>query len=108
MTPPRDLLHRLFEYIGEQLNIDPRACRLASHAGFLRRREDLAGIPGVEFDIQVEGDHVWVRIQRLEANPPPALQERHRGLIRVGNDPEGPQPSLDEAHLQHWLTTAAK
>jgi very-short-patch-repair endonuclease len=109
MPSPKDLLHRLFEYIGEQLNdTNPRGYRLSSHTGFMRRRGDLAGLPGVEFDVQVEGDHVWLRIQRLEATPPPVVPERHRGLIRVGNDPEGPPPSLDEAHLHHWLSTAAK
>ena len=57
MPSPRDLLHRLFEYIGEQLkDIDPRGYRLSSHPGFLRRRGDLAGLPGIDFDIQVEGD----------------------------------------------------
>lgn len=109
MPSPRDLLRRLFEYIGEQLKeSDPRGYRLASHTGFLCRRADLAGLPGIEFDIQVAGDHVWLRIQRFEAHPPPAVPERHRGLIRVGNDPEGPPPTLNEAHLQHWLSTATK
>ena len=109
MPSPRDLLHRLFEYIGEQLkDIDPRGYRLSSHTGFLCRRGDMAGLPGIDFDIQVEGDHTWLRIQRLEAHPPPAVPERNRGLIRVSNDPDGPAPSLNEAHLQNWLTTAAK
>jgi hypothetical protein len=50
MPSPRDLLHRLFEYIGEQLkDIDLRGYRLSSHTGFLRRRGDLAGLPGIEF-----------------------------------------------------------
>jgi very-short-patch-repair endonuclease len=108
MLSPRDLLHRLFEYIGEQLkDIDPRAYRLAG-GGFVRRRADLAGLPGVQFDVQTEGDHVWMRIPRMEADPPPAVPERHRGLIRVSNDPDGPGPALNEAHLQHWLSTTSK
>jgi hypothetical protein len=96
MPSPRDSLHRLFEYIAEQLrDTDPRSYGLSAHAGFLRGRRDLAGLPGVEFDIEAEGDHVWLRIQRLQSNPPPAVPERRNGLIRVGDDPEGPPPSLN-------------
>ena len=109
MPSPRDLLHRLFEYIGEQLkDTDPRAYRLSGAGGFVRRRGDLAGLPGVTFDIQVEGDHIWLRVARLVASQPHSPPERYRGLIRVSPDPDGPAPSINEAQFQHWLSTAAK
>lgn len=105
---PRDLLTRLLEYIEEQAkDIDPRAFRLASAKGFLRRRADLAGLPGVEFDLSVEGDHVWLRAQRLQASKPPALDERAKGLIRVSDDPNGAKPSIDEAGLKARLAPAS-
>jgi hypothetical protein len=59
MADARDLLHRLLDYIGEQAkDIDPRGYRLSALKGYLRRRETLAGLPGLEFDIKVEGDHI--------------------------------------------------
>lgn len=106
---PRALLHRLLDYIGEQLKqIDPRGYRLASQKTFLRRCAEIAGLPGVEFDVRVEGDHTWLRIARLEAGQPPAVSAKFRSGIQVWNDPNGPAPALDEAAFQHWLSAAAR
>lgn len=105
---PRDLLTRLLDYIEEQAkDIDPRAFRLAHTKEFLKRRSDLAGLPGVEFDLSVEGDHVWLRVQRLQASKPPGLDERFKGLIRVSDDPNGAKPSIDEVAFKARLASAA-
>lgn len=105
---PRDLLTRLLDYIEEQAkDIDPRAFRLANAKGFLKRRADLAGLPGVEFDVNVAGDHVWLRVQRLQASKPPALDEKVKGLIRVSDDPDGAMPSIDETVLKARLAPAS-
>ncbi|WP_201797481.1 AAA domain-containing protein [Mizugakiibacter sediminis] len=104
---PRDLLTRLLDYIEEQAkDIDPRAFRLANAKGFLKRRADLAGLPGVEFDVNVEGDHVWLRVERLQASKPPVLDEKVKGLIHVSDDPNGARPSIDEAALKASLAPA--
>jgi len=105
---PRDLLARLLDYIEEQAKvIDPCTFRLAHAEGFLKRRTDLAGLPGVEFDLSVEGDHVWLRVQRLHANKPPALHEKVKGLILVSDDPGGAKPSIDETALKGRLASAS-
>jgi len=109
MTPAATLLHKLLEYIREQAkDIDPRGFRLSDSKKFLCRREALVGLPGVEFDLKVAGDHIWLRLQRLEANPPPSLPKPHKDLIRVSADPDGPKPSLEEAALLHRLSHAAE
>ena len=109
MADARDLLHRLLDYIGEQAkDIDPRGYRLSAPKGYLRRRETLAGLPGLEFDIKVEGDHIWLRVPRLQANPPPALSENQKGLLRVSYDPDGHLPVVDEAAVLHRLHKAAE
>ena len=93
----RKLLTKLLDYIEEQAKeIDPRAFRLENGRDFLKTRGDLAGLPGVSFDINVEGDHVWMRVDRLEAHRPPALDPKVKGLIRVSDDPDGPPPALDD------------
>lgn len=100
----RTLLHKLLDYIYEQAkDIDPRGFRLSTAKGFLRRREDIAGLPGIEFDLKVTGDHIWLRVQRLETSPPPPLPENQKALFRVSQDPEGPMPVLDEAGFLHRL-----
>lgn len=104
MNTPRQLLHGLLEYIREQAkDIDPKGFRLSSTKGFLRRREDIAGLPGVDFDIKVEGDHTWLRIARLEATTPPALPEDKRGLVSASTDPFAPPPNLNEVVLKFGI-----
>jgi hypothetical protein len=103
-TSGRLLLHRLLDYIREQAKeVDPRGYRLGAARGFVRRSDELVGLPGVESDLKVAGDHVWLRIQRLEANAPPPVPDSQKGLFRISISPEGPLPELDEAALLHWL-----
>ncbi|MBN1929481.1 MAG: hypothetical protein JW764_08065, partial [Chlorobiaceae bacterium] len=106
--PPRDLLTRLLDYIEEQAKaINPRAFRLSNTREFLRHRADLVGLPGVEFDISVEGDHFWLRVHRLEAHKPPLIDEKNREFIRIGDDPAGAKPSIDDEALKsHFLSAA--
>jgi very-short-patch-repair endonuclease len=105
MPDPRDLLICLLDYIKEQAKqINPAAYRLANAKGFQRQRRDIAGLPGVEFDIKVAGDHVWLRIPRLVAEPPPAPQPAHRPLLRFSPDPSGPAPSIDDPALARQIS----
>src|SRR5688500_619988 len=98
MATPHERLYALLEYIGEQAkDIDPRAFRLAVTKGFLRERKDIVGLPGVTFDRKVEGDHVWVQVNRLLASKPIPPEERHRQFIKVSDNPDGKAPELDEA-----------
>jgi very-short-patch-repair endonuclease len=109
MKEAHNLLYRLLDYIREQAKeIDPRGYHLDSSKGFVRFREDIAGLPGVEFDLKVAGDHVWLRVERLAAGSPPAVPEKHKGIFRISRDPDGPPPSLNEAAFLYWLNKAAE
>jgi hypothetical protein len=104
MPDPRNLLICLLDYIKEQAKqINPEKYRLANAKGFLRYFGDIAGLPGVEFDIKLAGDHVWLRIPRLVAEPPPAPAPVHNALLRSSADPNGPPPSIDEAALARQI-----
>ena len=104
MPDPRDLLICLLDYIKEQAKqINPAAYRLANAKGFQRQRGDIAGLPGVEFDIKVAGDHVWLRVPRLVAEPPPPPQPGWKALLRFSSDPNGPPPSIDDAALARQI-----
>jgi hypothetical protein len=104
MPDPRELLVCLLDYIKEQTKeVDPKGYRLTSSKGFLRRRGDIAGLPGIEFDIRVAGDHVWLRVPRLAADPPPDPPKTHKNLLKVSSDPSGALPSLDDAALTRLM-----
>ena len=108
-TKPQDLLFRLFEYIGEQAKeIDPRAYQISKNAGFRCDPSGVAGLPGTELDVRAEGDHIWLRFARLEADSPPNVPESYRELFRISSDPLGPLPELEEAGLAHRLNVTAK
>ncbi len=108
MTSAATLLHKLLEYVHEQAKeIDPRGFRLSTSKNFVWRREALLGLPGVEFDLKVDGDHIWLRLGRLEAHSPPPIPILYKDVIRVSTDPNGPKPALDEAALRHRLSKAS-
>src|SRR5262249_523439 len=108
MTEPRCLLQRLLEYIEEQAKeIDPSQFCLGNAKGFIRRSDEIAGLPGVEYDIKVEGDHIWLRVARFTPTPPPAVPEQFRAFIRAANDPEANPPSLDDVAFRKWLSKVA-
>jgi very-short-patch-repair endonuclease len=109
MPSAQTLLHRLLDYIAEQAkDIDPRAYRLSAVSGFIRQRADAVGLPGVEFDLKVAGDHVWLRILRLEANRPPAPPEAEKDCLKISLDPNGAAPSIEEARLLYRVQQACQ
>ena len=104
MNSPRDLLKGLLEYIEEQAKeIDPKGYRLSAAKEFVRRNTDLAGLPGLELDLRTEGDHIWLHLARLEAHRPPMVPDLFKVLFKVGNDPFGVEPALNESHVATWL-----
>ena len=102
---PRQLLSKLLDYVLEQSkDIDPRGFNLSGHKGFKKTLADLRGLPGVDFDIKIEGDHTWLRVARLEARSPPALpDDKIKGLIAIDSAPSGLPPRIDEIALKHRL-----
>jgi very-short-patch-repair endonuclease len=100
MKPQQERMTRLLDYVVEQAkDIDPTAFNLAQPPGFIRRPADLRTLPGVEFNKQEEGDHVWLAIKRLEAAGPPPPPEQVVAFVVAMQDPEGSPPHLREGAL---------
>ena len=84
MTVAANLLCKLLNYVTEQSKVvDPHGYKLTGHKGFLKNKVALSGLPGVEFDIKVQGDHIWLRVERLQALAPPELTDSMKALIRM-------------------------
>jgi len=108
MGQSSDLLTKLLDYVLEQSkDINPRGFRLTGTNGFLRTRGDLAGLPGVDLDVKVEGDHIWLRVARLEAHSPPVVPLEAKDIFVVDTDPAGMPPRNDETALKRLLTERA-
>ena len=65
-------------------------------------------MPGIETDLKVAGDHIWLRVPRLVASKPHGVSDNFKGLIRVSDDPNGPLPVADEAAFLHRLHKATE
>lgn len=105
-TAQHGLLTRLLDYVVEQgKEIDPRAYVLSGASDFRRFPKDLAGLPGVEMDRKVEGDHVWLQVARLESTSPPVPDEQSLPYITFSDDPNGPPPAVNDTALKHRLVT---
>lgn len=104
-TPQHGLLTRLLDYVVEQgKEIDPRSYVLTGASDFRRFPKDLAGLPGVELDRKVAGDHIWLQVARLESTSPPALDDQSRPYITLSDDPNGPPPTINDTALKHrWV-----
>ena len=100
-------LKGLLNYIAEQLrDADPRAFRIESAGSLVIRPADLSSLPGVRQDLKAEGDHVWLRVERLEATQPPKVGEAHQDIIRMSSDPDGAEPRIDEVAFKAKLARA--
>jgi len=61
MTSVAGLLSNLLDYVVEQSKeTNPAAYKLEGSKDFIRYRPSLSGLPGIEFDKSVAGDHVWM------------------------------------------------
>lgn len=63
----------------------------AQHKGFFYAENDLAGLPGVALDRELSDDVVWLQVDRLTKNPPPApADEELRFWLSLGDRPDQP------------------
>lgn len=110
MTSLSDLLVNLLNYVVEQSKeTDPNGFKLTGYKEFLRYKPSLAGLPGVDFDKSVEGDHIWMRVDRLKATYPPPVQSKEgQKFIAVSERPEGPGPTINEPALNFSIAAAVK
>lgn len=110
MSGLSDLLVNLLNYVVEQSKeTDPNGFKLTGYKEFLRYKPSLAGLPGIDFDKSVEGDHIWMRVDRLKATTPPTVQSKEgQKFITISDRPEGPGPAINETALNFSVADAVK
>jgi hypothetical protein len=86
-------LNGLLDYVEALVKLDERpATRLAQHkladgSQFVLHQHELAGIPGITFDISDSDGPIWLRMDRLQRTTPPQIDEDSRAWIDIPNDP---------------------
>jgi hypothetical protein len=91
MSSIADLLVNLLNYVVEQSkDIDPNGFKLTGNKEFVKYKPGLQGLPGVDFDKKIEGDHIWMRVERLTEIP-----LRKFSLMRYRASFRSPQTQAD-------------
>src|ERR1700693_2675863 len=92
MPAAASLVHDLLTYIEhvEKLKTKPAFTVPTEH--FVAYQHDLKGLPELQFNLQSEGDDIWLRVPRLQEVAPPALDERLAAWVTL---PKSPSKTLE-------------
>src|SRR6185312_1494174 len=91
-------------YIGEQAKlVKPDGFQLSKISGPKFAPSDLANLPAFRFNLNDAGETVWLRIERLEAFPPPEAPSALIPFVSVSQDPSGPPPTVLELSVEAHL-----
>ena len=99
-------LNGLLDYVEALIKLDERpATQLAQHkladgSQFILHQHELAGLPGITFDISDPDGPIWVRMERLQRTTPPQADAACRAWVDVSNDPTKPPVIRDAQHLR--------
>jgi very-short-patch-repair endonuclease len=102
----KDLLVGLLDYIQEQAKIvKPEGFRLSEHKALRYFPADLSTLPGISFNVEAQGDHIWLRVERIEPQLAPVVSTDIQPFVSAAADPYGRPPALIsaevEAHIEH-------
>jgi very-short-patch-repair endonuclease len=104
MQGAKDLLVGLLDYIQEQAKIvKPEGFRLSALKGLRYFPADLSLLPGLTFNVETQGDHIWLRVERLEPQDAPVVRSEIHPYVSAAADPYGRLPELDVAEIKAHL-----
>lgn len=91
---PKLINHKLvalLEYIEEAEKLSQRrSFSIEMSGGFVAWQHAIRALPGVEFNVISEGDHIWMRVKRLAETSPPAATEPLSPWTSVSKNPDVP------------------
>jgi hypothetical protein len=91
-------LNGLLDYVEALIKLDERpATQLAQHkladgSQFILHQHELAGLPGITFDISDPDGPIWLRMERLQRTTSPQADAACRAWVDVSNDPTACNP----------------
>jgi very-short-patch-repair endonuclease len=83
----------LLDYIEQVEKLGRKPTYVVPTDFYCSYEDELRGLPGIEFDLAVEGDEVWLQVQRLKEQDPPPLPEKLKPWVILSKSPDK-QPSL--------------
>lgn len=70
------------------------------HKGFVGWESDLRGLPGIVFNLDNEGDPIWMEVRRLVPTPSPARSESRNPWVEKSDDPNKEPKVLSQIVIQ--------
>ncbi len=82
------LILGLLDYIEQVEKLKTKPAFSIPSEFFAAYQNELKGLPELQFNLQVEGDDVWLRLPRLQEIAPPELDERLKPWVTLPKNPE--------------------
>ncbi len=90
MQESNGLLIGLLEYIEQVEKLKRKPTYVVPTDIFAAWQADMKGLPGIEFNLQTEGDDLWLRIPRLDEIPPPQPDDKLKPWVTLSKSPDKP------------------
>lgn len=82
------LLIGLLEYIEQVEKLKRKPSYVVPSDIFAAYQAEMKGLPGVEFNLQAEGDDIWLRIPRIKEIPAPDPDENLTPWVSISKSPD--------------------
>ncbi|MEZ5485727.1 MAG: AAA domain-containing protein [Lysobacteraceae bacterium] len=82
------LVLELLDYIEQVEKLKTKPAFTVPSEFFVAHQHELKGLPELQFNLQVEGDDVWLRVPRLQEIAPPELDEQLKPWVTLPKSPE--------------------
>lgn len=88
MAAGAPLVLDLLNYIEQVEKLKTKPTYSVPSEFFVAYQHELTGLPEFQFNLQVEGDDVWLRFPRLKEIGPPDLEEDLRSWVTISRSPD--------------------
>lgn len=78
----------LLNYIEQVEKLKSKPAFTVPSEFFVAHQHELKGLPELQFNLQVEGDDVWLRLPRLQEIAPPELDDQLKPWVTLPKNPE--------------------
>jgi len=87
MTEGAPLILDLLTYIEQVEKLKTKPAFTVPTEHFAAHQHDLKGLPEVSFNLQSEGEDIWLRVPRLHEIPPPGISDQMRPWVDLPKNP---------------------
>lgn len=88
LAPGAQLVLDLLNYIEQVEKLKAKPTFSVPSEFFVAHQHELKGLPGLQYNLQVEGDDVWLRLPRLQEIAPPEPDDQLRPWVTLSKGPD--------------------